>query len=128
MASYRGSTSSLFMARHQTQYLWTPRGPLRPGTASLMEQNLQPIMVRVSFERLTEGTSILTEASAGRYGIASDEDVATPSVDAKTPLVGFNNEGVFASLGHIFLTTTGPRPLEPLIAMQENTHQRIAFL
>lgn len=44
----------------------------------------------VNIEAITEGTRILTEATAGRYGVASDEDVVTPSAEAKVPLVGFS--------------------------------------
>jgi hypothetical protein len=44
----------------------------------------------ISIEDITEGTRILTEATAGRYGIASDEDVVTPPGEGKTMLVGFS--------------------------------------
>jgi hypothetical protein len=44
----------------------------------------------VDIEKISEGTRVLTEATTGRYGVASDEDVTTPPVDEKVPLVGFS--------------------------------------
>jgi hypothetical protein len=44
----------------------------------------------INIEEITEGTRVLTEAATARYGVASDEDVVTPPVDAKIPLVGFS--------------------------------------
>ncbi|KAK4203359.1 hypothetical protein QBC40DRAFT_262471 [Triangularia verruculosa] len=83
----------------------------------------------INIEDITEGTRILTEATAGRYGIASDEDVVSPPPgEGKTMLVGFNNKGVFASAGHIFFTTTGPRAIEPEIAMRENSFADVGRL
>ncbi|KAK4174090.1 hypothetical protein QBC36DRAFT_303126 [Triangularia setosa] len=83
----------------------------------------------INIEDITEGTRILTEATAGRYGIASDEDVVSSSPgEGKTMLVGFNNEGVFASTGHIFFTTTGPRAIEPELAMRENSFANVGRL
>ncbi|GAB1316433.1 hypothetical protein MFIFM68171_06643 [Madurella fahalii] len=82
----------------------------------------------MSIEDITEGSRVLTDATTSRYGIASDEDVVTPPSEGKTMLVGFNNEGVFATPGHIFFTTTGPRAVEPELAMRENSFADVGRL
>ena len=45
---------------------------------------------QIGIEHIAEGMRILTEATTGRYGIASDEDVVTPPGEGKTMLVGFS--------------------------------------
>ncbi|RYO86620.1 hypothetical protein DL764_008985 [Monosporascus ibericus] len=72
----------------------------------------------IPIEKIEEGTIIMTNAATGRFGVASDEEVI--NVVRDSTLIGFNKEGVFATAGHVFHTTTGLRAIEPQHALAEN--------
>ncbi|KAI8715155.1 hypothetical protein NCS52_01022700 [Fusarium sp. LHS14.1] len=88
-------------------------GCFRPGTLVAIKAGQD-----VPIESIEEGTTVLTHAHGQKLGICSDEDV---TIKVSEPyLVGFNDEGVFATPGHVFHTTTGLRAVDPELAIAEN--------
>ncbi|KAJ1324773.1 Hint domain-containing protein [Microdochium nivale] len=128
MDSVRSQYPQLFTSTRPDTVQVTEHHSTPAGNCFIAGTKVMTDAGEINIEDIREGTRVLTDANAERYGIASDEDVATPLGGEEIMLVGFNNEGVFATAGHIFLTTTGHRAILPELAMMENSFFNVGRL
>jgi hypothetical protein len=73
-------------------------------------------------EDVTEGDAVIAEN--GEISVRSDEDVVIPLEEGEV-LYGINDIAPFFSAGHLFLTETGWKAIDPATALEENPTGRL---